>query len=122
MKTHLTMFALAGTLALAACSVTTESPPPRVGGYATTYASDVPADVTRYPSAPYEGGNAYYVNNHWYYQTNGGWVRFETEPEPLARHRHSWRPEERREDRREERREYRHDDRDHDRDREHERR
>jgi hypothetical protein len=71
--------------AAAACSVTTEGEPPVVGGYATVYADDVPPNIETYPRVPYEGGYAYYANEHWYYPAAHGWVRFRDEPSALAK-------------------------------------
>ncbi len=72
-------------LALSACTV--RAYPPTIGGYATVYASDVPADIYAYPRAPYAGGYAYLVHDEWYYPSRGGWVVLQGEPGELHRYR-----------------------------------
>jgi hypothetical protein len=72
-------------LGLPACLVASE--PPFVGGYATVYASAVPADIYAYPHVWYEGGYAYLVGERWYYPSSGGWVVLRGEPAPLFRFR-----------------------------------
>ncbi|MDP9150249.1 MAG: hypothetical protein M3O36_09960 [Myxococcota bacterium] len=79
------LVALAALGPLAACTVRTY--PPRVAGYATVYAADVPPDVSSYPRAPFQGGYAYLVHDEWYYPSDGGWVVIQGEPVELHRYR-----------------------------------
>ncbi|MDP9033728.1 MAG: hypothetical protein M3O50_02900 [Myxococcota bacterium] len=73
------------SLGLSACAVRTY--PPRVGGYATVYASDVPPDIYSYPRAPFQDGYAYLVHDDWYYPSGGSWVVIQGEPVELHRYR-----------------------------------
>ena len=73
---------LAGALSLGGCYAAAEVEPAYVE---TTY---VPAHVHRYPHYYYEGRTVYLIDNRWYYRhSNGRWVYYRTEPEPLHRHR-----------------------------------
>jgi hypothetical protein len=82
--------AIALGLALSACAA--RAYPPTVGGYATVYADDAPANISSYPHTEYEGGTAYYVNDRWYYGTPRGWVVLRGEPRELHQYRVSRRP------------------------------
>lgn len=79
----------ASTVVAIAAGCTVQTRPAVIDGYAVVGADRVPDDYDRYPHTRYRDRDAYFIDDHWYYRTDGGWVRFEQEPEPLYRWRAS---------------------------------
>ena len=85
---------LFGAAAVAAIAVSASGCMATLGGsgdgYYAVEASDVPANIYAYPSAPYNGGYAYWVNNGWYYSSGSSWVALSAEPPALYGYRSRW--------------------------------
>jgi hypothetical protein len=65
--------------------------PPSVGGYATTYAKDVPPGIYGSPHVWCDGGYAYLVGDRWYFPAGTRWVVLRQEPPELYRYRTTYR-------------------------------
>ncbi len=52
-----------------------------------TWADSVPSDIYQYPTAPYEGTNAYLYGGRWYVPSPRGWMVVVREPTELSRTR-----------------------------------
>ena len=84
-RTCISAAALAAAIGVSGC--TAEVYPPKVGGYTTVYATNVPPDMTLYPRVAYAGSDVYLVGNSWYYPYGHRWLVLRQEPPELYRYR-----------------------------------
>jgi hypothetical protein len=83
--------AVAVALALLPACAWEATTTPFIGGYATVYASTVPANIEVYPRVWYSDRYVYLVGDRWYAPAGRRWVMLRNEPPPLFRYRTAFR-------------------------------